>query len=168
MSYTFWYTNLMCFMQFCLQNPWRDVRNYTIDLPTYLTSTFIANSLVYIVWNWLFFPVTYRSTNKITSSIGISIYVSSLFQWHSEVHSWLHFKKEPASYPMLISWFKKNDLERLKQNNSMLILIDLVKIGIIWTVMYLRPGGGGGGGYSPNMVNGGVPLKWVTFFQKNP
>ena len=27
-------------------------------------------------------------------------------------------------------------------------------------------GGGGGGGYSPNMVNGGVPLKWVTFFQK--
>ena len=27
-------------------------------------------------------------------------------------------------------------------------------------------GGGGGGGYSPNMVNGGVPLKWVTFFPK--
>ena len=34
--------------------------------------------------------------------------------------------------------------------------------------MYSNPraGGGGGGGYSPNnnMVNGGVPLKWVTFF----
>ena len=29
-------------------------------------------------------------------------------------------------------------------------------------------GGGGGGGYSPNMVNVGVPLKWVTFFQKIP
>ena len=29
-----------------------------------------------------------------------------------------------------------------------------------------RGGGGGGGGYSPNMVNGGVPLKWVTFFPK--
>ena len=29
-------------------------------------------------------------------------------------------------------------------------------------------GGGGGGGYSPNMVNGGVPLKWVTFLQKIP
>ena len=27
---------------------------------------------------------------------------------------------------------------------------------------------GGGGGYSPNMVNGGVPLKWVTFFQEIP
>ena len=26
---------------------------------------------------------------------------------------------------------------------------------------------GGGGGYSPNMVNGGVPLKWVTFFKKS-
>ena len=24
------------------------------------------------------------------------------------------------------------------------------------------------GGYSPNMVNGGVPLKWVTFSQKIP
>ena len=31
-----------------------------------------------------------------------------------------------------------------------------------------NPGGGGGGGYSPNMVNGGVPLKWVTFFQEIP
>ena len=28
------------------------------------------------------------------------------------------------------------------------------------------PGGGGGGGYSPNKVDGGVPLKWVTFFAK--
>ena len=26
----------------------------------------------------------------------------------------------------------------------------------------------GGGGYSPNMVNGGVPLKWVTFSQEIP
>ena len=30
------------------------------------------------------------------------------------------------------------------------------------------PGEGGGGGYSPNMVNGGVPLKWVTFFKNIP
>ena len=27
--------------------------------------------------------------------------------------------------------------------------------------------GGGGDGYSPNMVNGGVPLKWVTFSKKS-
>ena len=33
---------------------------------------------------------------------------------------------------------------------------------------WIHPPGGGGGGYSPNMVNGGVPLKWVTFSQKNP
>ena len=35
----------------------------------------------------------------------------------------------------------------------------------IWSVY---SGGGGGEGYSPNMVNGGVPLKWVTFFQETP
>ena len=42
---------------------------------------------------------------------------------------------------------------------------------IVHQLYNFTPGGGGGGGgvgYSPNMVNGGVPLKWVTFFKKIP
>ena len=53
-------------------------------------------------------------------------------------------------------------------NNFILQLIYLSGVARIFPWGYWPRGVGGGGGVLANMVNGSVPLKWVTFSQKIP
>ena len=106
-------------------------------------------------------------------------FVSILGVWDSIITIITHGKKHYTGWPkkprtvdflglcsdQQLSFYTLLDRPSFPHYNNTKIIKFGWELFILWVI---SPGGGGGGGYSPNMVNGGVPLKWVTFSQKIP